>query len=360
MKIGIITLPLNHNYGGTLQCYALMNVLKGLGHTVVYIDLKFGLSNNLLKKIWNKTILTWINYNSIRFINKFIVPKTEPCINYKQTEIILKNNRFDYIIVGSDQVWRLEYMKGIEKEAFLYFPKLHFKRVSYAASFGVDNYCLANDAPEWLINALLQFKTISVRESSGISTVKQVSSVLDPVCVLDPTFLLDKEMYYCLANRSHKDYSNLITSYILDETPCKNEIKDYVSKTLHKNIISLNGKKYRPTLNPCKLYRMRFRPIYDWIKGIQTSDFVVTDSFHGMVFSILFEKQFLVIGNKDRGMTRFTSLLHQLDLDDRLVNSLYEAQQSMRSSFINYSFVNMRLEKLKKYSLSFLYNSLSN
>lgn len=355
MKIGIITLPFNHNYGGTLQCYALMTVLKEMGHNVCYINRELKIEGNIIKKIWYKYIRYFLNIESIRFIKSHIFPRTKSITSYLETEKLISDMNFDCLIAGSDQIWRLDYIKNIEQEAFLFFPNLKIKKISYAASFGTGTINIPSHL-DWVKNALKDFDYISVRELSGINIIRKIAHV-PAVCVLDPTLLLDRNKYIELASISKKDIKGKIGLYVLDDDKLKRKVVEYVSLLIKKDCYRINGEPCYPSINPISLYKMRFRSMYDWIKRMQTADFIITDSFHGMVFSIIFEKQFLVIGNYTRGMDRFNSLLSQLGIENRLINSIDDIEGIVTNT-IDYKKLRNKLEELKMYSYSFIESAL--
>ena len=139
-----------------------------------------------------------------------------------------------------------------------------------------------------------------------------------------------------------------LLTYVLDEDNEKKEIINFVKEKLH--IININHLKGFNS----------FKTIYsipEWLASFSNADFVVTDSFHGMVFSIIFEKNFVVIGNKTRGIDRFLSLLSLLELEDRLIFNLSD-KEKLKFECIDYSKVKFILEKEKKKSVEFLLKNL--
>ena len=367
MKIAILTQPLDTNYGGILQCYALQTVLERMGHEVqVLTKVRYGYSYYIIyplavcKRMVKRYILgkdvairkaphELRRKNTERFIRQYI--HQYKCRKFSE-KIAYK---FDAVIVGSDQVWRPAYSKPIE-EAFLSFlGDTKIKRIAYAASFGLDNCDEYTVKQLKNCSVLLQkFNTVSVREFSGIELCKKFFRTI-AVQVLDPTLLLSVDDYMALIDRVDTNtlHGNMLV-YILDKTDEKVALVDKIAKD--KGLIPLwidspnEVDENRPLNNQIKI------SVEQWIRYFETSEFVLTDSFHGSVFSIIFKKQFIVIGNKERGLSRFNSLLELLSLKDRLLISCSEYSDSC--SLIDYNVVYNKLSLLQKKSLSFLYTSL--
>lgn len=377
MKIAILTLPLHTNYGGILQCYALQTVLERMGHEVFVIEKEFKparLPLHLMPFCYGKRILKNIigqkcpilyeqRYNRIqyairentdRFINTYIRIK-----RYKSFSDI-KKNEYNAIVVGSDQVWRPVYF-GFDKieNAYLKFAeKWNIKRVSYAASFGTDKWEYTPKQTYECSRLLNIFDAVSVRENSAVRSCKQYLGV-NANQVFDPTLLLEKEDYIKLfevANTS-KSNGNLLC-YILDETEEKKNLIQFVANEKGLKPFNVTAKLYDEN---APLYERIQPPIEQWLRGFHEAEMVITDSFHGCIFSILFRKPFIIIANVGRGMTRFTSLLKLFNLESRLVCSWKDFQEHQMDLMtqIDYSSININLQTMRKESLSFLKMALS-
>lgn len=333
MKIGILTLPLNTNYGGILQAYALQTVLEHMGHEVCLIEkrrkphhlplwkapLSYGM--RLLKNLVghpfpilyeqkrNKEESLERQYTNA-FIDGYI--KRREVEDY--TEI--REGDFDAFVVGSDQIWRPIYFRQIE-HAYLDFTEgWSVKRIAYAASFGTDEWEYTPRQTEQCGRLLRLFDAVSVREVSGVALCRKRFGVRAEH-VLDPTMLLSREDYIRLFEASSTPASpgNLLC-YVLDETPAKTAIINNVAK--ERGLVPFNVKSKSDDINAPLAERVQ-PPVEQWLRGFYDAEFVVTDSFHACVFSILFGRPFLAIGNAGRGMSRFTSLLSMFGLEDRLV-----------------------------------------
>ena len=282
--------------------------------------------------------LKTLNSNNL-FIRKYI--KQEK-VNFEDIDYF---KTFDAIIVGSDQVWRPVCAEKIEY-FFLSFlkPNLQIKRIAYAASFGTNEWEYSKEETSKCAELIKRFNSISVREQSAVGLCKDRFGV-EPDFVLDPTMLLNRNHYEELVNNEKlKDFNGEIFCYILDSTEEKSNIIKKISKHLGKKTFILGSN------NSGVLY---------WLKAFMDAKFIITDSFHGSVFSIIFNKPFIAIGNKGRGMARFNSLFSNFDLLDRLIFDNNFAIEIVDKD-IDWRKINARKEYLKTNSMDFLSNALNN
>lgn len=339
MKIGILTQPLEHNYGGILQNYALQTVLSELGHEACTINIAGRRFQNPLRILASAAkrfflrilgedikIKIWYTVKESNIISQatqqFVIKnvKTTDRIRKKVDSKLLEKYSFDAYIVGSDQVWRPRYSPQLATY-FLDFLKndTSVKKIAYAASFGVSDWEFTNVQNKKYGSLLKQFDAVSVREDTAIDLCDRYFG-LYPIHVLDPTMLLNREIYISLAVKENvKENKGNLFTYILDKGIEKNRIVELVSQKYDLNAFSVMQKiNY---LEDGDINDRVFPPVEEWIRGFVDAQFVVTDSFHGTVFSILFNKPFIAIVNKGRGLTRFTSLLKLFQLEDRMVDS---------------------------------------
>lgn len=371
MKIGILTLPQAENYGGILQAIALYRVLHNQENEVILIYKES--YPTLWKEIVKKILLRipFVDIKNIKvnfmkeearqkrklfhrnFIENEIFKISENLYTKKDLDIYMKNEKFDAVVVGSDQVWRKEYINDkYYKSYFLDFVDGNkTKKIAYAASFG-KNYWEGTDDIEDISRCLKEFDAIGTRELSGIDICKNSFGVENAKHVLDPTLLIGKDFYL---NEIVSKYptpninkGGLVT-YVLDEANEKKEIIQYIKEELDiDNINHIKGfNNSAITLS-----------VPEWLASFAYADFIVTDSFHGMVFSIIFEKNFMIIGNHDRGLDRFTSLLSLLNLEDRLIFNLKDLRNK-KIDDIDYNKINKVLDLNKKLSLDFLFNAIN-
>lgn len=377
MKIGILTLPLHANYGGILQAYALQTVLERMGHEVALIDrsLYWGAgpvrrflvyANRVLKMAMGKNVeffkerkadelLRIPRQYTELFIGEHIHRRS--VVRYRQ----VRPKDYDAIVVGSDQVWRPEYFYDYIGNAYLAFAKdWKIGRVAYAASFGTDVWEYTQEQTETCARLAKYFDAVSVREESGVDLCREYLGV-DAVQTLDPTLLLQKDDYDALIRMAAApDTSSgpALASYILDRSPEKMAVASALAGSLGLETVNINS-RYEDHSAPA--HERIQPPVEFWLRSIRDAGFVLTDSFHACVFSIIFRKPFAVIGNEGRGMARFTSLLSRTGLTGRLISPDISAGSlaSLAESAIDYDAVHQALAGLQRESLSFLETSLA-
>lgn len=370
MRIGILTLPLHTNYGGILQAYALQTVLQHLGHEVFVITVpdkkilywwKWGI-------VYPKRIIRkYIFHKEIRIFIEQYCNKTAPVvrrnvdlfilqyINRLQVKKLsdLKQCKLDAIIVGSDQVWRPLYLPYKIEDAYLKFArKWDIKRVAYAVSFGVDDWEYTSKQTKLCKKLVQLFNGVSIREESGLKLCNEYLSV-NADFVLDPTMLLTADDYCKLFVRAKVPKSKgTLLNYTLDETLEKRLLVQAIAKD--RKLIPFHVNSKVEDLGAS--IEERIQPsVEQWLRGFYDAEFVVTDSFHACVFSILFKKQFVVCGNMERGLARFLSLLHLFGLEDRLV---FSVDDLVGLNEIDYECVYEKLIVVNKQSLCFLENNV--
>lgn len=374
MKIGIYTQPLRYNYGGLLQAWALQTVLRRMGHDVVTFD------PCPYKRIsWKQKLVVYTK----RFIKKLlrypVIIKAEEKFN-KEHDIKIQNlkpfidanirrvefndvrdiqvQNFDVLIAGSDQVWRPKYNRSygrtIENAFFDFVGRWDGLRIAYAASFGTDEWEYTEEQTKSCSELVKHFSAISVREQSAIALCEKHFGV-SATNVLDPTMLLDKCDYEKLilnAQNTSSPSGNLLC-YILDDT----ELSDKLIKKLsaEKGLVPFRANS-KVTDERAKIDEKIQPPVEQWLRNFKDAEFVVTDSFHACVFSIIFGKPFVVIGNEKRGLSRYDSLFSTLSMSNHLIQSVEEFDPMCSYSIDNATY--QRIDELKHYSLKYLVESL--
>lgn len=369
MKIGIITLPLHTNYGGILQAYALQVVLERLGHKSEYIECKRKTKIPLpiryfvyFKRFLRKYLC---NSNEIVFLEKYL-DATNDIVRQNTNTFInkmirirkisdfseLKECDYDALVVGSDQVWR----NGSARErndfsVFLDFAEnWKIKKFSYASSFGTEIWTYTEQSTKQICRLLTCFDGISVREESAVHMCKCHLNI-NAKLVLDPTLLLSKEDYLMLLgpNKNEKSKGDLMC-YVLDES---NDISQMILRIAQeKKLVPFKtNSKVEDIMAPLK-DRIQ-PPLEQWLQGFLDAKLVITDSFHACVFSIIFNKPFICLGNSKRGMGRFYSLLKLIDQEFRLISDSVIIDQKC------YLSPNVDLNALKAKSMHYLLNVLN-
>lgn len=370
-KVAILTQPLHTNYGGTLQAYALQKIIKDMGADVVTLDYQWKKRNGL------RFILAVIKSHLLNRKEKFPFLPKEQMLREKnhrkfidkniiRSEVIFsedellrhfKEINYDDVVVGSDQVWRVEYSPNIDN-FFLNFLDDSINKVAYAASFGLDTWQFSPEKTAQIKNWLEKFDAISVREDSASVLCKEFLDI-QAEHVLDPTLLLTKE-HYTQLTKGISEAEDGIFTYILDHSKGKEQIVNLVSN-------KLKLKTY--TKQPIKIYKTElfikseqeyvYPKIEEWISAFRDATFIVTDSFHGTVFSIIFNKPFIAISNSERGTVRFQSLLKIFGLEHRLISCYENLDDTLIFEKIDYSSINDKLEIERNKSLSFIKSALA-
>lgn len=333
MKIAILTLPFRTNYGQILQGYALQTVLSRMGHEVEMLDdpyftwdyyLRYPLM--CMKRAYEKYLMhkkdieifvpehIRIKHHTQRFID-----------NHIQRRVVRKwdarlASEYDAFIVGSDQVWRPQYFISKNRPsidiAYLSFTEgERLKRIAYAASFGTDECEYTMEQLQECRRLVKMFDSVSVREQSGVTICKDFFDI-NATQVVDPTLLLTVNDYISLIPKNCPKSKGDLLVYILDESELVNKYIRQLSH--HKGLtpFSVNAKKIGEgvSLSEC------IKPsVEEWLQGFIDAKFIVTDSFHACVFSIIFNKPFIVLTNNERGLTRIKSLLNMFGLSNHLI-----------------------------------------
>ncbi len=376
MRIAVITLPLHTNYGGILQAYALRRVLMDMGHEADVIDRnvkivfppKWKMPLIYAKRIALNIASGWNGPEIAR--EKRLVKEhpavaaevsrfTDACVSPRLVDRYddIKAGEYDAFIVGSDQVWRPDYFGRIE-DAFLGFTKeWNVKRVAYAASFGTDRLEYSYEQLDRCATLLKSFDGVSVREQSAVGICDEWLDCPGAVHVLDPVMLLHSDDYRDIAaGAAGRPSEGKALKYIMDPAPEKTAIADRIAAWFP-------GGMYDASVSPrdfsIPLKDRIVPPLEEWVSCFEDAEFVVTDSFHGCVMSILFHKPFIVLGNVARGLSRITSLLETFGLEDRLVQGLDpDDDGEYYLAGIDWASVDAVLDQMRMTSLEFLKKSL--
>lgn len=344
MKIGILTQPLHANYGGLLQNYALQQTLIRAGYEVETIDwegdsglretlykMKVRVLHTLLPNKYpqlgykpNNNEQAIIQRNTNHFINTYI-NHTEAMHSYDGFVRQAAKGKYDAYVVGSDQCWRPCYNAFLSSMFLDFVQDKQVKRIAYAASFGTDKWEFTPQQTAVCAPLSKKFDMVSVREDSGVKLCEEHLGV-NAVHVLDPTMLLTKEDYVQLIEKEKEPESNgSLFNYILDPDIKKSAFIQKVAKSKGLKAFQVLPKCQTETRTKEDIkYRIEdcvFPGVTTWLRAFMDADMTIVDSFHGMVFSIIFNKPFWAIGNVSRGMSRFTSLLKMFHLEDRLLDA---------------------------------------
>lgn len=289
----------------------------------------------------------------LKFIHEYL-NITSPLRSSEALHKQVKREKLDCLIVGSDQVWREEYSPYLTDFFAGFLPEDDkMLKITYGASFGTSENPISEQMLEMCKRLSSRFDAISVREKSAVGLVEQYFGKHAEL-VLDPTLLLGADDYVIERPKtacSEATEHDTLVSYVLDTDGQKAKIaNDVVCELgLKESFMGLSPKKSDGS--PDKMI-----PVQSWLDNFRNASFVVTDSFHGCVFSIINRKTFIAIVNHSRGADRFVSMLSQLGLEGRMVNDYeeYSARRSELIAPIDYSEVYFKLQTLKAHSLGYL------
>lgn len=365
MKIAILTQPICNNYGGILQNYALQTLLERRGHSVTTLNYPVvgGYSGSALRHILSicKRALykctghpevVWVDlakesrkqielaHLQKAFLDQYLhLFEIEEPITWEQIE----DFKFNAFVVGSDQVWRPCYNTGHLANLFLDFAEgKDVRRIAYAASLGTDLWEFDTSQTVQCANLARKFDAVSVREASGVTLCRNYLGV-EAIHVLDPTLMLDAEDYLSLCSGNEHPQGDYIAVYILDYTKEKMALLKEVSRRLNCPLHFIG-----------RFTKAGYPSVESWLEGIAYAKYVITDSFHGTVFSTIFQKQFVTLGNAVRGNSRFGSLFTILDIEKTRQCKDMESIVRLLREHIDYNKTNEAKVENRKISTWFL------
>lgn len=335
MKIGILTFHRAENFGAVLQCFALQHYLESLGAEVLIVDYRCQ-SIERAYEIWNPRILLErfnIYYTMTSYLSRFknfqdrrrrkrlfrdfrniYLHQSSPY------DAILAPLNVDALIVGSDQVWNTVITKGYDPIYFLDFPVLSgTRRYSYAASSELVSYNQMQKDKSRIASALSTFDAISVREKQLAERLQPMLKFpIDTVC--DPTFLLDAASYKQLAKKP--DLQGYVLVYHMMETSEGVRLAEKLAVKENRTIVEIHA-NYGNHKDRCR-HKYDLGPL-EMLGYILNADTVITNSFHGLAFSLLFGKKVWVVCENGYN-ARLEGLLKTADIKGCLISSADEAE----------------------------------
>lgn len=320
--VGLVTFWFANNYGAILTAYALYKYVKSKGYSVVMIE---------------KPAQWWPGFTenhdplARRFASKYL----DISLMYCNGNMSQLNQICDTFIVGSDQMWNSGLYESAGHYTFLDFVDSSKKKIAYATSFGHTQF-FNNDPGEIKIlsDLLHHFDAISTREETGVDLCKNLFNI-DAICNVDSVFLCEPDEYHIIANANpaKNKPDHYIFAYILDGDKKIESILHSVSDCMNLPIIlAIDG----GDVVEHKVIDMDYVPVDidevgEWLDYIRSADFIITDSFHGTCFSIIFNKQFISIRNHGRGATRFDSILGKTGLKSRMIEKEETSKNEIES-----------------------------
>ena len=365
-KILTITCHNVYNHGASLQEYALLKFLENEGFEAATInytpDYLSGHFNFLSvdNPRFKKNLLFKLLYLVLKFPSKLLsyprkmkfdefserfIPETKQ--RYTTNEDLKTNlPSADIYICGSDQIWNSYFQNGKDPAFYLNFVPDDKKKISYAASFAIDE--IEDNLKDFVKENVQRLNAVSVRESSGKKILNNLN-IQNVVQVLDPVFLLNTVEWNKLIDKKLED--NYILVYDFDSNP---EIKDIAIKLRNEykwKIVALNKNiKYADR-------NYFLKGPQEFLSLIKNANFVLANSFHAVAFSIIFKKNFFVFNRNTKINTRMRDLLNLLKIDNRLITD--DNESVIKNTIIDYKEVNKQLKTQIELSENFLKNALT-
>ena len=349
--ISLVTCGFSKNFGALLTAYALYKALKNNGYKVLVLD---------KPQFWSFENVYLDGPTENKLFLKKHVDYYSP--SYTKEELVKLNDICPTFIVGSDQLWNYALYGDAGHYTALDFVNDNNKKISYATSFGHDILYITGKEKINLGYFIHRFDAVSVREKSGVNLLKNEYNI-DAKLVLDPVFLLTRREYDAIAaeSKKKKTKNGYMFCYILDPTKEKIQAIETMSKKLKKRYVVFSYDEYMDyvTKKNFKYYFIKKSKGEDWLYYLKNSDFVFTDSFHGTCFSLIYEKEFVSIKNKDRGEARFNSLIELFGIENDHVEIEDIKNIPHFHPVINFTNLKRRIGRLKKDSLDWLLNAIN-
>lgn len=364
MKIGILTFHCAHNYGAVLQCYALQETLKQMGHNVEIIDYrpkylltpytifdkKRFLSKNpisLIKHCIKETLLLPARIKRHNAFDKFINNRLN--LSHRIIKRTIPDN-YDVYIMGSDQIWNPKITQGFDPVYLGYFdfPKGRKKYISYAASMETNE--LNAETRDLYIKALNNFDAISVREAK-LAELLQPLTLKKIETVLDPTLIADIATWKSIINRPNIKHKYILV-YQVRNNKNTMRIASEIANQINAVVIEVTSRldiHFRKN-------RFQCTSTEKFLGLVKDAACIVTTSFHGTVFSIIFNRPFYCIQLDDNMDNRSQSLLEQIGLSERMIKK----DDTPNFTKIDYNDrINKSILKLREKSLCYLRDNIN-
>lgn len=347
MKVSILTYHWEDNYGATLQAYATYRAVASLGHTPEFIDLRLPYAPSLVSRIVFG--LKRRRFNSFR--RKFFKNLTDRTY-FSIDELRDNPPKSDCYLVGSDQTWNPQIAKKLLPAFFLTFGPDNVRRVSYATSIGLNQWEKSEYISDDEIRAAVAgFDSLLLRETSALEICREIFG-REALQVVDPVLLFKS---YPELTGSLKPSGEVITYKLIDD-PEFYDMARATAASLNLPVRSIGSVRHP------KGFRAAYpESVEGWVRRLATAEYVLTDSFHGTVFSLLYHRPFVIYVGDPNRVTRIKSLLDLTGLSDRILNHGATAEDMIRvaNTPIDWGSVDKKLEAMRSESLDLLKESLN-
>ena len=312
------------NYGSTLTDFALYQYLGELGLSVAFISPP-----------------NFDRNNAGEFNKRYDYRMT---MKYSPEQMVENNKYFDSYIVASDTLWYYDAMINQGYNFLLDFADDDKRKISYATSFGNTKRFFPDSEIPYAKFLMNKFDHVSVREFEGVDICKNVFEV-DATQVMDPVFLCNQSNWEMLANNAERKTSGkFLFSYILDPTPDKATELQKLAKKLKLKLVTVTDRQNKAEereniLKDCGIISKA--TIEEVVYHLKNASFVVTDSFHGYCFSLIFNKPFVVLINRIRGASRFDTLSSITNTKNQMFESFKEFENIKPEELLNLNYSNI-------------------
>lgn len=338
-KVGIIGYWFATNYGGVASYYSLYQTIKGLGYLPFLVENPYFYTDKEGENVFSRNLFKEIG--------------AEICEPYSIEELEKLNEKSDVFILGSDQVLTTSSIRSFGKLFLMDFSDEEKKRIAVSASCGGDNLNADESLVDYAKKQLQRFTKVSVREFSGVDTVKEKFGIKVDF-MMDPIFFTTAEKYQKLGeqagNLQNEDY---LLAYILDPTQDKREGILRLSKKLGlKRKVALDGRKFTHEKNAVALNlqedtlpEMDFK---QWLSYYAHASYVITDSFHGATMALILNKPVIIYANYKRGYPRFVSLIRLFGIKNRLIEHTNQISDELIYENINFEEINRTIAQYRE------------
>ena len=351
-KVGIMTFHYSDNFGAVLQTFALHHFISSLPDCQVEIIPYCRSKYNTIKS--SSKVETELKVQKQKKLREFLISNCN--LEIEDTEDIGKFLYFDCYIAGSDQVWNTGFAK-FDDNYFLSFAPDRAKKISYAASIGMDIKKDDRFQKKYFEKYLPQFDMLSVRENEHIEFVKKYSNK-ECVLVLDPTFLIDRSVYEnFVVDKPQKEKFILLLWLEHDSTMFRGiDFANLLALKFGYGIYhSFPDMPDRLIMN--SLGSIYYEGVEDFLWFVKNADMIITNSFHAVVFSIIFKRPFYAF-YVDSMRSRIENLRYMLSIDDRCIENFCSLNDV--NFEIDYEKIDKQIEKYRKTSVDFLKKALEN
>lgn len=377
IKVGIITISKVDNYGAELQSFAFQYKLNKMGYDAENIDYLFYKNKRHKREAISRPFYSFPLKNRLKEV---CLPKIEAFKSFFYRRAALRRKKgfeafhqkynkysskvytsyselyenvpeYDVYCVGSDQVWSPSCYTSLHPY-FLTFAPRYKKKISYASSFGVSS--LPSKAIDYYRQDLLNLDSIAVRESTGVDLVKQLTGRKAEL-VIDPTLLLTGDEWSVVASDAKVPQFKYLLLYVLKKSNYITRVAHRIAKENGLQIVRICKGPFRQDSKDSGILNIIDAAPNEFVGLFKNADYVLTNSFHGTAFSLIFQRQFYtILKNGKKNNSRQLDLLENIGLKDRII---YENEFKNQTT-IDFSEYRMRIEDLRKKSEIYLVNAI--